>query len=360
MSPIRLRLCWLFVSALLLGAGCGVEVGNPKNPTGDGGTPTKNVKPTSVLALDNDAALQVIADQMDETAATANEQESSTQSSSLLLSAALSADDASCEVGDDGKVTVTASSTGEFVREKVRRLGRRLTITNVFSSTQTKSRTAVWSSESSALACNPLEKLLAVDFRDVKDLSLALEFSREETFSIKLKNALKPLRSGYFKAQGVRNLSWEKVDPTSKTVRTLRTTISSDVARDMILSTAANSNKTVSSQVTIKEGEPLSVLTDFSRQSGAWETRTIESGTVLATQKDGSVLESTYDNVTFLADIGCQAQSGSIAGKLFDPSDLTRPYLTYSVLFTAVGATISLSNGKSMPYQPYTCDADAQ
>jgi len=343
---------WLFI--FLLGVNlalsrCGVEVGNPKNPTGGGG-------PKSVVATDSAAALEVIAGELDETAAAMADADSTTDAASLQQGAGLSLANAvtrtsACTSPSASSVAVEVSIDGTFSYD-FGRLSNRKTVVG----TDKFTRTAVWSDADPAVVCNASASYAVIDFRNLAALDLDVTFSRARSRIITRKATGVVLREGSFTASGSRHVAMASAAAPSSDRRRIAATITKDVTRRMQVTTAASGELDYTASIYTAPAAPLTVAHDYALASGDWVEKTITSGTLVSKHEDGSRVELTFADVVYTAANGCQPESGTIAGEVYDSTDVETAYTTFTVTFNSGGAAeVVFANGVTGTYEADGC-----
>ena len=331
-------------------ANCGVEVGNPKNPTGDDSTSTKAA--VSIIAQDSGAATQVIGDNLDETIQSVSENNSSSSAASLALAGGDGLNlnggslSATCAV-DEKKAVVTVTRSGSFSRNRIL---PPLTVNSAANNT----RTATWSRpDGTGVLCNNNNTRAHINFPSLDKVDLAVTFKREITQSVVNRRTSATLQEKYFKAEGTRNLSWVKNrDENGERIHSL--TISKSIDREVRFTTIRSGEQTLKSSIKTQDGSPLKIESRF-KSAGSWSKKTIQTGTVVSTLTDGARIENTYVDVVFDPSSGCRPVSGFIDGKLIDAgSDDVRR--AFKVTFSDSGTTVTFTDGEVTTYQVGSCD----
>lgn len=325
---------------LLLAISCGVEVGNPKNPTNDGTTETKNQ-----IISDNDAAAEMLTAQID-TVVSGTTEHFAEDATTLALNATTENIPDSLSLADPTiTLTCDATSTRDLIFKRKadgaleKEVGRGL-LTRVHKATVADEVTATWKSDSDNLACVDAKRP-RVDIASLTKINITHAVKKARSREVMRKRDSKVLKTGSFDLSGDRTIVLEKIDAGFKE------TISANETRNIALKSAQLGDVKLETQVKIDSESPM-VIKTAGPKLGQWTEKTIESGVITSEEKSGAYIETTFSNVKFTQEDGCVPSSGSITSKLFDKKDTSEPRRTLTVVYGAEDVQVKFDSGETV------------
>ncbi len=335
MKPKTLFLCPGLLLTLLLGA-CGIEVGNPSEPTP---VPTK-------AEVDRDTLLQLAGTQVEEGVQAALE---SFESSSLALALKRGGLGRSvkCQNSNSG---VSLSFQDEFEDKSLRGpAGKRLSISE---KVQNSLRAEV--EGSSLLAC-PQGSVgkLRFDWSSLNQLNIKAESERQRERSIALQaNASKTLKTSTWKSSVKKQVSITK-GTSSSTGYTLFKTLAFE-ADSIITQDKEGATSTLQVKTSTPSGSELRMQEDIT-PDGRKAGFKIISGS-LSTQRDNNLkVRMDYENLVFSDLDTCYPTSGSIIGSVYSGEQSEVVTETFTLLFGSEGPSLRYADGTEADLILETC-----
>lgn len=355
---ISLTLATVLVSAC--GDGKEDREQNPGNQQDQGNGPSVgNDYGTSALVEDEEAAGQAITAQVDEGISSAAEDQDADSAAALMLQTAA-----------DGKSVHEryrncAESEGKAVVDIRRSLERSVNFDGPMRSASTSMKALVekkrtWMKEGGEIKCAENKKHALVPWADIAGVSAEVTFthsrSRESSVTNKKKNETKTA-SFSFNATGKRSITWAAAESSAENKLAVQKTIVSDVSRELTLKNKKGDVKTISGSIKTDAENPVVTIVERDSDSLQVLSRTIKTGKLIATAKDGGRVETTFDNVVYTRENRCMATSGKISGAVYE-KDATEPKVTFEISFDGETKSIVFSNGKEAVYSPEGCELD--
>jgi hypothetical protein len=341
-SPF-MHACACLVAILSLFS-CGTETGNP----GDGG------KPSGKIILDDNtvAAASLSAQVGDALEAMSDQGSADTSTTSLGLVESEPTTEVSCTSNAaEKKVTVAGSVLGTRVRNTKLKTG-----TLTISSDIDFNFTNVWIGD--AATCRTTKAIAKVNWKNADGLTFQTEFKssvKKSTSLVTVKGNTIQGTSKTFEKQGHRSIIWSGV-ALKDSEATFTQTIESKIEHAMSVENSKKESVKVESSSEISKENPLIVSIVRDTRSEPWKTKTLRSGKISSIHKDGSKLETTFENVVYDYSDRCIPSSGTISGRIFNPEDLKNPTQTFTVTFVAgIDAVVKFSSGEEMNYEPLDC-----
>lgn len=214
------------------------------------------------------------------------------------------------------------------------------------------------------LSCSASDGHAVVPWTDsnLGGLKLDLSFNRTRTFSSVHENSKNKLntRSRSFTAEGTRNIVFG-APVVSQTSITLTKTITSSSTRATEMTKKDGSKKSMSHSVSTKNGAPLVVAIERPIDVPKnWTSKIIKEGVLIAIDKNGKRIESTFNDVKFLSG-NCSPVSGKISGEVFE-KDATEASSSYVIEFGVDSeANVAIDGAKATKYSGFegnACDLD--
>ncbi len=357
---MKSQLSFLVLALALLSA-CGNDNVDRKDTAAEGTDPTEEnpAQTAASLADDEEAAGQAVTAEIDDViSAAVEENDADADAGASLVDA---------EADQDGKVTVfrECKEEGANAVVAIRRQAERTfsmegpvrKIDSTFSAYSEKLRT--WSKEGGAIKCGENLKFAAVHVADMVGVKLDVTFKHERKRQTTLVNKKKnetTNRSMSYTAEGDRHIVWKAVEEVGDTLL-IHKEATGSAERKLVIQKKDGTVKTLEGSVSSVEGAPLAIVVERNKDTLAWISRTIESGSRVATLKDGGKIETSFDDVKYTAEKRCTAVSGKITGKIFK-KDEAEASVTFEIVFDGDGKTVTMSNGKEFDYAPEGCDLD--
>lgn len=330
----------------LFAASCGTETGNPKKPRGD-----DDAKP-AFLASDRAVASDLIAAQADDVIASTAEE--------VRAVAGLKA--------ERGGVTVTArcaadTGNGALVNVAIKGSDARTMIHRGYESKLTaeidETKSLIWVQAGRTIPCDQDQSGVAVNWATADGLTLDVALGGKRTTAITRTGPRGTFkRQGQFAQSGSRHVSWV-VDEARSDASTilLKKTVTSRIDRSFTTApTGTDGSVSLATLIEVSAAKPMVVAVERDRETQAWRSKTIESGTVVSSQAEGSRLESTYSNLKFTIDSGCAPESGAVIGAIYGSS--VAPLVQFRVDFNQGEGTITYADGTHAPYVADYCQMD--
>lgn len=208
-----------------------------------------------------------------------------------------------------------------------------------------ESITRNWSKVGEAIECSENEKYAMIDKTNMDGIRLKIEFKRGKAGQGLYKSAFSRLQvhSGGFLAEGSRTIDFAQ-ETTEENLFVTTATISSSVVKSIAHKKWSEADYKTS-QVTINTLADAPIVIKSERDTETYKliSRTIVSGQKESTGKNGGVLLTTYENVKFVPNDGCQRpQAGKISTTVTLPSGEQK---AYSVEFKTESALLTKANG---------------
>ncbi len=332
-------------------SGCGADKEDRAETPGNENTDT-----TESVVSDEETSSQVITAQVDEGISAAGEDQESESAAALMLTAA------------DGKNVHTRfrecnELEGKAVVNIKRSIERSFTIDRPAIAAETSfklldERTRTWALANGEAKCSENKKFAVVPWASLEGMTTAVVFSneksRESTLTNKKKNTTLTA-SHSIKSDGERTITWSNI--ASETSVLVQKSIVSKVSRELTIKKKDGKEKVMTSDVVISAENPLITIVEREKTSLDVVSRTIKSGKVIATGKDGGRVETTFDAVKYTNENKCMASSGKITGAIY-AKDATEPSLTYEITFSGDTKSIVYSDGKEVEYSADGCVFD--
>ena len=348
-------------ASLVILAACGTE--NPSNEVPSAGTDSVTAQD---IATDSELASEDISSQVDDSI-TAIMADGGMEAASYGLAgpAETKAKRAEKEISGERKESrdckmdeASGSTTVSIEREMSRE--RTFTLRNVsFKMTQSASDvvTRVWTKAGALVPCNEAKTHIKLPESDREGLKLAATFSRDASSATTFtKKDVTTTRSRSKTAKGTHNVSWLSVKEEADKV-IINKEVSFSLDKTIKVVDKEGKERTAEAAVKTKDGAPLTVEILRNKASGEVEEREVISGTVVATKKDGSRVELSYDKVVYTAEGHCQASSGKILGAVF-AKDATEPTTTFIIDFAAEEQDVTMKDGTKAAFDVEGCDLD--
>ncbi len=164
--------------------------------------------------------------------------------------------------------------------------------------------------------CDEEAKHVVIDWKQVSGLSLEVSFKRGRGgvagYRAPLKDESEVVMNGIV-AEGNRSIQFNSGLSSDRTEIVRDSTVKSDVTRYF----KAKGDKEIKLHVKTAESAPLVVQAILDAQDSKLKSRTIKSGTLIATRANGAIIEANFENVQFVRGDDCmRPASGAISGKV--------------------------------------------
>jgi hypothetical protein len=211
-------------------------------------------------------------------------------------------------------------------------------------------RTRTWSKEGTAVKCDSTKKRVNLAGADLKGYELAVAIKSEKTDDRSLTKTTKKgeetiARKSSRSSQGTRTVKWTNV-ANDQSKLTIDKQVTSSMERKMSATNKKGESKSWESTVKTGENAPLLITIIRDSKTSALISRTVKSGTVVGVAKDGTRVETKFDNVLYEKAKKCDATSGKITGAIY-AKDATTPSVSYTITFTGSEPTVEFSDGKT-------------
>lgn len=222
-------------------------------------------------------------------------------------------------------------------------------------------RTRTWSKEGGEVKCNANKKGANIAWNDLKGYELSVSFKGEksgEQSVTQVVNNTTISRSHFRSNSGTRNIKWLTVTQDAETI-TLEKQVTNKSERKMSATNKKGESKAWESSLATVEGSPLMISIVRDAKTKDLKTRTIKSGSITAVAKDGTKIETKFDNVVYERGSRCNAVSGKLTGAVY-AKDATSASVTYTVNFTGDEPTVEFSDGKSYELNIDGCEFEVE
>ncbi len=256
---------------------------------------------------------------------------------------------------EDGDKAVVAIKRSAALTNTIDRPGFKTQIS--FTSYDDRQRT--WAKTGGAVKCAAGKKHAALKFADMQGVSLDATSKRSRASELIIENKKKGTsvtRGVKTTAEGTRHIDWSATTVAGATT-TLEKTVTSSMKRTLEAKNKKGETKSLAATVATKDGAPLSIAVERDTATGDAVSRTIKSGTLVATNADGTRVETTFTNVKYTKEGGCLAASGKIAGTVF-AKDAAEAAATWAIDFDTEAKDLVTSDGKELDFSPDGCDLD--
>lgn len=316
--------------------GCGVEIGNPKNPNGDS---TKT--PTNLMIVDADTVGEYITHQLG-TATEAATESLYQAEAALTLTAQTVPLTVSCEEKDPQHIVVQRAGKGAASGQ----LGRRI-LDRDYETTVDDSVILNWQSTTATMACaNNRAKL---DVTQFADLTLDLSLAKNRSHKVLRRTTGETLRQRAIKQSNDLHITFA----TSPSV--LTKTISGKSSQTQSFTSRKLGALTTTTSSEIDPEDPIVIATEYTNKPSDWQTKTIQSGSTTTRDDSEAVMTLKFTNVVLEVASGCLPTSGSISGEIFENTTTTSPTRTFQVAFADDAGTVTFDNGDTVTLDPEQC-----
>lgn len=317
----------------------------------------------SILLTDEQATSQSVAAEIDTGLSLALEENESSTSSSLALSdLSLANSERTSEMSRYRACEKDAAKAVVTMRRSVLRdrsfENRVRSFSNKFEAYSERERT--WSRADGGVDCAADGKRADLSFQTLKGVTLDATFKDQRSRSTTLENK----RTGKsttvafkFENTGTRHVEWQDVTEGDG-IYTVTKEASHSGARTIELTKKDGTKKTFTATVKSVADAPFVILVERDKTTLAAKTRTIKSGTLATTHKDGTRVETIFTNVKYdlASDDKCLAVSGVISGSVFK-KDATVASATFKITF-GESTKLVFGDGTELEYVPQGCELD--
>jgi len=166
------------------------------------------------------------------------------------------------------------------------------------------------------------------------------------TGEIKAKN----YKFAEFSSSGKRTKKFERVVIEAGSVRVERT-VEWSLEKKSRVSTSEGDSTELAKSITVR-GQPIKIVVEYTDDEGSTaKSKTIQSGTTLTTQSDGSQVEISFENISF-ANGECYPKSGVLRGKTTPATGSGFQSETFTIDFSDKSAEIpeiAFGDGEKTP-----------
>lgn len=221
--------------------------------------------------------------------------------------------DRSCEKKEDGSVVVLAERSIDRTFEIER---PRLTATHTIKGSHSMER--IWTADF-AIDCTEGDTV-NVDWKsDVAGLKLVANVSRslENEHTLTHTSGRSVERSVTIKAEGQREIEWLASEEADGLI-TRDKVVKSSMTRSVKTDNSKGVEKDLNFTVETKEDAPFEIQVVRNASTLALQSKTIASGTLVATRANDGRVESTFENLKMtFADGACQLATGKVTASFF-------------------------------------------
>ena len=207
----------------------------------------------------------------------------------------------------------------------------------------------VWSRSGGSVDCAANGKHAAIDWKNVEGLSLKVSFSRSRASSDSVTNIKKGTtvsKSSAFDASGTRAIAWSQGSADGSSTAVRNKVVTSSVVRTFSATKSTGDKVDLKLTTEILAANPFKVTVTRALSDLALQSKLINSGTMIATSKDGARVESSFLSLLVnYKDGSCTPESGSIVSKFF-AKDATVASKTLQTTFDNGVGTVTDENGQ--------------
>ncbi|MCX6119027.1 MAG: hypothetical protein NT027_15940 [Proteobacteria bacterium] len=318
------------ISSVLIVSGCGRKASEDSTSTNPS---------TSALSTDTSLAGNIANSHYSEALAAAIDQESISTTLTSGESLDLTKDEQSTDTStvtkacaaDGSNAVVTLTSTVNREESKTQR-GGKISIKKVHTGSSTQKRT--WSrTNGTAVTCLNTTTANA-NLKLPEGLKLAVEFNRSRTTAITATTTKTTADWGKtYAAIGTREVTWSSNTSTSDTATYYyrNKSVKSSAKRTLSVKDKNGASTTLSLQIDTKSDAPLSIQVERKVSDNTVVSRTIQSGTMITTNTDGSIEAAFKDLKVSVTSGVCSVASGSATFTFKDVGGTTLKTYTLSV-----------------------------
>jgi hypothetical protein len=346
--PRKRTLCLKSFCLIGLLAGCGVEVGNPKNPD-------PVILPPATIFMDAEVAVEAISGAVEDLFEAAGETfslspslnlapPSAEQTLSLSPSLNLAPPSAesgragglsstgpqrNCEVTSDGAVKVSRIRK-DHVNQRMGRQGGGVWRT----STLNHVHTMVYYSDTGVLSCNADETAARIDLNAAFSLRVETSVDKSTSSVLKKQNEDQILRNYSTTLSSRRRADIEKqLNEAGQLV--MRKVLSYESSTTTRLTRRNGQSVTLESTLQVGPDHPFIIETLYDGKHEELR-RHIKSGVAVSHFKNGNVLWLQYHDLVVAPQQDCVPLSGTITGTMLETAESMTPLKTYTIDFTKV------------------------
>ncbi|HET9237638.1 MAG TPA: hypothetical protein VFO10_10325 [Oligoflexus sp.] len=346
-------------------ASCGVEVGNPTEPTpaqpkeSDGrpmvpgmpNVPIESIEPAEPVESLRINARYLVENQYDEALTAALEFAFDNSSASLIASN----ESLVCGVQPDGSLVLNHQETSSATRTS----GQASSATQV-----TESLSRVFASRMQSpgvtLACNSELTRPKIDWNATQDVLIDGTLERTNSRLIVMDPSQAFVRESSVKSSGLHQSTIKnmKMDPAAG----LRLQRSLTFGTDMEITnrTAQAAATQMRTRIETQADAPLIMEESYNAESKLKSLK-ITSGVVSSRKEDdGLMVVMRYSNVVMNADGGCRPTAGTITGEIFAPNDPTNARESFSIAFTEKQNLIVYADGTGSKLEFEPCRIETE
>ncbi len=220
-------------------------------------------------------------------------------------------------------------------------------------------RTHTWSKEGSAVECHEGGKYPVVNFANLADMQLDMNFDRKHVRSGEIllkKSGVTLSRSIRVEASGTRSIHFDSVTDAGDN-KVISKTMTMEVVAKAEAKNIKGKFRLLERNVEINDENPFEVDVERDASDLSIQSRTIKSGRVIATGKEGGRIEVDFVNVKYLPTEGCMPVSGTINGSFYKPESTTADR-TFTISFSGTDAEVAYGDGKKRSFAPRGCWLD--
>ena len=328
------------IAMLALLISCGIEIGNPKQPT-SGGSETEN---SAFLT-------EAVTSPYDETLSAISESYSDSSASNLNLTGGFSLapiNQQTCEESN-GDVLVTFKREGEFSFPFTRK-GRKFLQEQVDNIT----RTVTYTSPDEQLQCNARGNKLKPTWAKIDSLKATIKVNKISERSLTRINQNKIVRSGKVEVTGERQVQYQKMSLTDAGRIITQTITKKMVRKTSYLKQGVQTE--LKSTVANSENDPLVIENTIF--AGQKTKVNIKSGTIVSNNEGEDTVTLTYKDLIFIPDQGCSPESGEVTGTFTNDSD--EVVSQFTLYFTDERTYIKFADGVELDIEPDRCEFETQ
>jgi hypothetical protein len=343
-TPLLLAL----ISSLVVG--CGVEVGNPTEPTptqpkeSDGrpmvpGLPTvpvESIEPVEPVEETKINVRYLVENQYDETITAALDFAFDRTNATLLAAN----ESSTCGVQTDGSLILNQQETNSATRTS----GQAASATLV-----TESVSRVFASQLQSpgfnLACNSALTRPELDWSSLAEVSVNGTLERTNSRLIVMEKTREFVRESSVKASGTHSSTVRRMQLDPGAGLTLQRSLTFGTDMELTNRTMQNASTQMRSHIETMGDAPLTIEESYQPELKLKSLKITSGAVVSRKEDDGLMVVMRYDNVVLDAEGSCRPTSGTIMGEIYAASNPTEVRETFSIGFSEKHNLIVYADG---------------
>ncbi len=334
--------------------GCGIEVGNPTEPTpmqpkNSGSGPGSPASGEPIRVDVN----YLVENQYDEAITTALEN-SAVGEIGTALGLLPSTNSRSCAEQMDGSLSLNLQETHSDTRSSGSTASA-----HVMSESYSRVFSSKLQSLGATLVCTPNKSSPSIDWSLIKDLKVDGTLQRTNTRSITDKASSKILRASSVKSFGTHQSSVQTLQYSPSTGLILQRILGFETELEVSAKPADAVAEIIETRLQTLANEPM-VIEETYTANLKLKTMKIVSGSVSSTKsKDGLLVILRYENVVIDAQSSCRPVSGELKGEIYTANDPANAMNSFKIDFLGSENSIVYKDGSTSPLEFESCRIDS-